>query len=362
MKAVSVTKFAPIGTVPTSVSFGSITSPPPPVKNQLIIAVKASSINVDDVALLQDSAGGGWFFHGRTPTAANPLVGGMEYSGVVESCGPSCKKFKVGDRVVGLQDLALQKNPGTWAEKTMAPETDVVPLPSDISFVEGASIGMGAYISGDLFKRGGNKLKQNGGKKRILLIGASGGLGTILLKLLENDENEKTVVAVCSGSNVEMVKRLGAHEVIDYKKGTFGEQLCSSEKFDIVYDYVGGKDTERSARKLLKNGGQFITAVGPLQGVGDKVLSCWEWTGWCCGLTCAMTCSPCSRTSYEMGGGMPPLKEADFNAVAVEAKIRAEIALELPFTEEAVREGLKKVASRHAGGKVVLNMEKMERD
>jgi hypothetical protein len=58
-----------------------------------------------------------------------------------------------------------------------------------------------------------------------------------------------------------------------------------------------------------------------------------------------------------MAGGMPPLKAEVFNKVVVEAGIRAEIALEVPFTEAPVREALRRVASRHTGGKVVINME-----
>ena len=79
-----------------------------------------------------------------------------------------------------------------------------------------------------------------------------------------------------------------------------------------------------------------------------------------------MTCNicigscPCSKHSYEMSGGMPPLTEDLFNSVVVENNIRGEVGMELPFTEAAIREGVAKVASRHPGGKVVINME-MER-
>ena len=152
MKAAYITKWCGEGTVAETIIFGEITAPGPPIKDNVLIQVKASSINVDDVALLQNSAGGGWFFHGRTPSVQKPLIGGMEYAGVVLAVGPKCKKIKVGDRVCGLQDVAVQKNAGTWAEQTVAPESHVVLIPEnfEISFVEAASVGMGAFIAGDI--------------------------------------------------------------------------------------------------------------------------------------------------------------------------------------------------------------------
>ena len=59
-----------------------------------------------------------------------------------------------------------------------------------------------------------------------------------------------------------------------------------------------------------------------------------------------------------MGGGMPPMKASDFDTVAIEAGIRAEIAMEVPFAEMRIREAIRRVASRHTGGKIVINMEK----
>jgi len=361
MKAAYITQWCDEGKVAETITFGDIAAPTPPLKNHVVIQVKASSINVDDVALLQDSAGGGWFFHGRTPTVQQPFVGGMEYAGVVLSVGPKCKKLKVGDRVCGIQDRAVQKNAGTWAEQTSAPETDVVLIPEDfdISFVEAASVCMGAYIAGDIYKRGELPDK---GDFRCLVVGASGGLGLILLQLLSKHSGANLdVTAVCSGKNSESVRRNGAHHVIDYNIAPFDQQLKTEKKFDVVFDFVGGVETETGVEKVLKRGGKFITACGPLAKVGDRKLSCCEWHGWCCGLLGRLLksnfCCCCTSYRYEMGGGMPPMKQEDFDNFVVEKGIRAGIGMEVPFTEDGVREALRKTASRHAGGKVVINME-----
>lgn len=79
MKAAHITQWCPTGKVAESILFGDVPAPTPPVKKDVVIQVKASAINVDDIALLQNSAGGGWYFHGRSPSSAKPLIGGMEY-------------------------------------------------------------------------------------------------------------------------------------------------------------------------------------------------------------------------------------------------------------------------------------------
>ena len=139
------------------------------------------------------------------------------------------------------------------------------------------------------------------------------------------------------------------------------EQLIDAEKFDVVFDFVGGTETQRSAVPLLRRGGQFITAVGPWQNLGDRQLTWCEWMGWACGLTGRLLgscCMPCCRSyKYKMSMETLPLNAENFNTVAVEAGVRGEIALEVPFEEEALRDALRRVASRRAGGKVLINFE-----
>ena len=384
MKAVHLTEWCAEGTVPEAVAFGDVPAPPAPVKRQVAIEIKASAINIDDIAACQDTAGGGRCFHVSTPRPDAPLIGGCEYGGVVVACGPDVTQFRVGDRVCGVQDMAVQKNPGTWAERTLAPESDVCPLPADMTFVSGAALAMAGLVSGDMYRRASARLESGA---RCLVLGASGGLGTVMLQLLHAHASDLHVVAVCSGRNAEMVRRLGADEVVDYTSAPFKDQLRDAASFDVVFDFVGGSETQRDATPLLRRRGQFITAVGPWQNLGDRKLSWCEWTGWCCGLSGRLLkgyCCPCSGFQYRMAGGMPPVsphsqrsvvslvvwhgggqsgwpqvKAEDFNAL-VGAGARAEIALEVPFAEQPVREALRRVASRHTSGKVVINMERAE--
>ena len=78
-----MSEFCKIGTVPETIKFGDVPDIPEPTGNEVVIDVKAASINVDDVPLLQDTAAGGWLYHARTPSAEDPLVGGTDYAGVV---------------------------------------------------------------------------------------------------------------------------------------------------------------------------------------------------------------------------------------------------------------------------------------
>ena len=167
------------------------------------------------------------------------------------------------------------------------------------------------------------------------------------------------IVAVCSSSNEEKVRRLGADEVIDYRTAPFEKQLVDKNKFDFVFDFVGGKESEQGAKMVMKKGAKFITACGPMAGVGDRKLTCCEYNSWCCGLLCRL-CACCANTKYEMAMFMPPMKAKDFYMYVVETGIRAEIAMEVPFVEAPIREALRRVASRHTGGKVIINIEKTE--
>ena len=133
--------------------------------------------------MLQDSACGGFGYHTRKPTADKPVVGGQDFAGVVLACGPDCKKLKVGDRVCGLINLlAPNKAEGTWAEQTIAPESDVCLIGDDsVSFVDATAMVMGAFVNFNMIKSANRALSVEG--CRCLVIGASGALGTVSIFL-----------------------------------------------------------------------------------------------------------------------------------------------------------------------------------
>lgn len=184
MKAVFVTEWCEIGTVADKVSFGLVPTPSDLKKDEVLISVKAASMSGDDVGLLQDTFAGGTA-HSRKPSEALPLVGGMDYAGVVLACGPDCKKLMVGDRVCGIIK-PYEHQPGTWAEKTKAPETEVCKINDDsISFVDAAAVAMGAFVCSAMMKPAAKHLSGVG--CRCLVVGASGALGSVMVQLLKSN-------------------------------------------------------------------------------------------------------------------------------------------------------------------------------
>lgn len=353
MMAAYVTAWCPVGTVPDTISFGEVPTPPAPKKNEVLVGVKAASINVDDVPLLQDTAAGGWLYHTRKPSVANPLVGGMDYAGVVLACGPDCKRIKVGDRVCGIIKVVEHQH-GTWAEQTLAPEGDICLISDDsISFVDAAAVAMGAFVDFDMVKQAAKALTVG---CRCLVIGASGALGLVMLQMLRKYKGH--VTAVCSGANAETCRQMGADEVVDYTARPFREQLASAEKFAVVFDFVGGTEVHHGAESLLESGGLFITATGDRQNVGDRQLTCCEFTASACSILRRTLCGCGSKYKYVMSQAYPPLTSEIWQAVVIESGARAAIAQEVPFAEAPIREGLRRAASHHAGGRVVINLER----
>jgi len=108
-------------------------------------------------------------------------------------------------------------------------------------------------------------------QQKVLIIGASGGLGTFAVQIAKNINNAH-VTAICSGKNEELVKKLGADRIIDYTKEDFGVTLKQEEKesFDLVFDCIGGDEIYTKSIPILKTKGNFITVVGP-DPYGDNV-------------------------------------------------------------------------------------------
>ena len=352
MKAVYVNAWCAVGTVADTISFGEVPSPAPPKKTEVLVGVKAASISGDDVGLLQDTFAGGTA-HSRKPSAAKPLVGGMDYAGVVLACGPDCKKLKVGDRVCGIMK-PFEHQPGTWAEQTKAPERDVCKIEDDsISFVDAAAVAMGAFVDSAMLELAAKALASGSG--RCLVIGASGALGTVMLQLLRKYKGH--VTAVCSGKNAETVRSMGAHEVIDYTTKPFGEQLAAVEKFGVVFDFVGGTEVQSSAAPLLERGGLYITAVGRVKGWQFRKLTSGEFTS-ALGYMLRSMCDCCGKYKWSLAQPYPPLTAGVWKVAVIESGARAAIAEEVPFAEAPIREALRRVATHHAGGRLVINLER----
>ncbi len=179
-----------------------------------------------------------------------PLILGNDLAGVVVRVGSRVRRFKPGDEVYARPH---KDRIGTFAEFIAVKEDGVALKPTALTMEEAASIplvGLTAWQA--LIEKG--QLKKG---QKVLIHAGSGGVGTFAIQLAKHVG--ATVATTTSAQNIELVKRLGADIVIDYKKDDFSAIL---KDYDVVLDTQGGKALEKSLR-VLKPGGKVIGIAGP---------------------------------------------------------------------------------------------------
>jgi len=212
---------------------------PVPKEDELLIRIHATTVNRSDC---------GWRaphpFFSRIFTGLlrpkRPILG-SELAGVVEAVGSAVTRFAVGDEVFGMKS-------GAHAEYVCARESGAVAAkPSGISFDEAAAVCDGAIIALTCLRKAGLQRGQS-----IVVYGASGSIGTAGVQLAKHFGAR--VTAVCDTKNVELVRSLGADEVVDYTREDFAR---NGETYDVVFDAVG-KHSFRRCRRSVKTGGVYV--------------------------------------------------------------------------------------------------------
>lgn len=221
--------------------------------HEILIKIHAASVTKADTMMRTGKPYIGRLMIGLTKPK-NPIWG-TGFAGVVESVGSEVSRFKVGDKVFGENISTM----GTYAEYVTIPENGIVEkIPSNLSFDEAASISDGGITSLNFLCNLGNLQKG----QKVLINGASGSLGSAAIQIGKHFGAE--VTGVCSGSNVEMVKNLGADYVIDYTKNDF---TSHKNAYDIIYDTVGVKSFSECKDSLTANGIYASPVLGmPLLG------------------------------------------------------------------------------------------------
>lgn len=165
------------------------------------------------------------------------------------------------------------------------------------------------------------------------------------------------VTVVCSGRNEQLVKSLGADEVIDYERHSFAEvYLNRNERLDLVFDCVGGRELEEDAFVALKKTGRFITYVGPIQYIGDRKLSWPEMVrlGFYLARRSFMTRFRGPRYVFSVKTLSKTLPEA--MRLAAMHKMRVPIEKTIPLEKEAVAEAIELVMSHRTRGRIVIDV------
>ncbi|MFZ0455535.1 MAG: NAD(P)-dependent alcohol dehydrogenase [Ignavibacteriaceae bacterium] len=216
---------------------------PVPKDKEVLIKIYATTVTAVDSIFRQ----GNQFFARLATGVTKPKkqIPGAEFSGEIEGVGKDVKLFKAGDYVFGAYE-------GTHCEYICIPEDSAVAVkPTNIDFNEAAAVPYGT-LTALPFLRDNGRIKKD---QKALIIGASGAVGSYAVQFGKYFGAE--VTGVCSTSNLEMVKSIGADKVIDYTKENF---IKNGEKYDIIFDTVGKNSFADCKNSLLKNG-IFLTAV-----------------------------------------------------------------------------------------------------
>jgi NADPH:quinone reductase-like Zn-dependent oxidoreductase len=219
--------------------------PPPLTDDGVLVRVRAASVNRAD-----------WYTLLGKPALARPTMGGLrrpkerqlgnDFAGVVEAVGTGRSDFSPGDEVFGART-------GSFADYVCA-RVSIVPKPAHVSFEEAAAVPVAALTALQGLRDHG-ALHEG---QRVLVNGASGGVGTFAIQIAK--ALGARVTAVCSTRNVERAQMLGADRVIDYTREDFTR---TSERYDVLFDNAGSRSWRECVRVLAPDGVVVIVG-GPM--------------------------------------------------------------------------------------------------
>jgi NADPH:quinone reductase-like Zn-dependent oxidoreductase len=224
---------------------------PVPQEDEVLIQIHAASLNSRDLRMLRANP----FFMRLMPGGLfrpkNKILG-ADLAGRVEAIGSHVSQFKPGDEVFGYLPSATGR--GTLAEYACAKEIAITLKPANLTFEQAAAVPVAAMTALQGLRDKGNI--QPG--QQVLINGASGGVGTFAVQIARAFGAE--VTAVCSTKNLEMVRSLGADQVIDYKVEDFSQ---NGKQYDLILA-VNGYHPISDYLRALKPGGSLVVAGGSM--------------------------------------------------------------------------------------------------
>jgi NADPH:quinone reductase-like Zn-dependent oxidoreductase len=225
--------------------------------NEVLIKVHAASVTYAELGFRRGKPYIVRLFMGLTRPKKPNL--GVELAGDVESVGKDVKLFKEGDQVFGYSGA------GAHAEYLCMPEDGVLALkPANMTYEE-AAVALDGPLTALPFLRDKGRIKSG---QEVLINGASGSIGTFAVQLAKY--YGATVTGVCGSANVELVRSLGADEVIDYTEQDF---TTTGRTYDIIFDAVAKSSFSRCKRSLKQNGVYLVTMptlTGLLPNIGSR--------------------------------------------------------------------------------------------
>jgi NADPH2:quinone reductase len=241
---------------------------PEPVRDQVRVAIHAIGVNPVD-----------WKMRTKGPIRMiarmirplrgprGPIILGVDFAGVIEAIGPDVTDLVVGQRVVGGTDFSRGQH-GSYADTVVVRADQLCALPDSVSFEIAGSL----PVTGVTAWMALNEFRVIGPAQRVLVLGASGGVGQLAVQLAKHTCRAAMVVGVCSGKNVGLVEGLGADVVIDYSQGDALDQAEPHGPFDVVVDCAGGYRASRCRSLLAKPLGRHVMVAGDSAGMMAQVI------------------------------------------------------------------------------------------
>jgi NADPH:quinone reductase-like Zn-dependent oxidoreductase len=230
---------------------------PVPVEDQVLIKVHAASVTYGDLAAVKGEP----FMVRLTLGLRGPKfpIPGKDVAGQVEAVGANVKQFRPGDEVFG--DLS-ECGWGAYAEYVSVPESALVLKPANITFEAAGAV----PESGVVALQGLRDKGQIQSGQKVLIYGASGGIGTFAVQIAKSFDTE--VTGVCSTRNLEMVRSLGADYVVDYTKEDFAQ---SGKQYDLILATAGYRSIF-DYKRALAPGGHYVATGGEMAQIFQPML------------------------------------------------------------------------------------------
>jgi putative PIG3 family NAD(P)H quinone oxidoreductase len=248
MKAITLTDFG--GT--EMMRFTEVETPTPG-ENQVLIRVRATSVNRPDIIQRQGNY--------PAPPGDSEILG-LEVAGIVEAIGQNVTRYVPGDSVFSLV------GGGGYAEYALALETHTMPVPESISFAQAACI-CETYITAylNLFLIAELQAKQS-----VLIHGGGGGVASAAIQLCQSLTADTEIIVTASPAKIERVEQQGVHHVIDYQNQNFAaevKRITEKRGVDVILDHIGAKYLESNLKSLAVGG--CIMLIGVMGGIKAEI-------------------------------------------------------------------------------------------